>query len=327
MAMVHVESGSASASLAFHEAWLAVGSGMYDVAIAVGVEKLHFPGDPTRSITAISSSGERFVAGEMGLTWMGELWMGLERIIEKYGWTPEDLARVTEKSLHNASLNPRAEVRKALTIAEILQARPIAGAITRPMCARASVDGAAAAILCSEEVARKHSGSKVRVGACALSGGRWVSDEEAAKLPGLLSMDLVPEVFATAYERAGIGPSDVELMQCHDAIAAEELVAYEVMGLCAPGEGARLVADGTTAITGSIPTNTDGGLVGRGHPIGATGLAQICEAVWQMQGRSGTRQVLHSGRFPRVAAIQNAGAQSVTGGSGIGASTGIILHT
>jgi acetyl-CoA acetyltransferase len=256
---------------------------------------------------------------------MGELWMGLERIVERYGWTREDLARVAEKNLRNASLNPRAEVQTALSLEQILGARPIAGEITRPMCASASVDGAAAAILCSPEVARRHLTDAVRVGTCAVSGARWFNEEEAERAPGLLSMDLAPEVFATAYNRAGIGPEDVELVQCHDAIAAEELVAYEVMGLCAPGEGPKLVVDGRTAIEGRLPTNTDGGLVGRGHPIGATGLAQICEAVWQMQGCAGNRQVRHEGRPPRVAAIQNAGAQAVTGGSGIGASTGIIL--
>jgi acetyl-CoA acyltransferase len=325
MGMIHVESGSASSSLAFHDAWLAVGSGVYDVALAVGVEKLHVPGDPARSIAAISTSGERFVAGEMGLTWMGELWMGLERIMDRYGWTREDFARVAAKNTRNASLNPRAQVRTALSTEEILQARTIAGEITRPMCAAASVDGAAAAILCSDEVARRLSRGAVRVASCAVSGARWFDEDEAARVPGLLSMDMAPEVFAAAYERAGIGPEDVELVQCHDAIAAEELVAYEVMGFCGPGEGAGLVADGRTAIEGDLPTNTDGGLVGRGHPIGATGLAQVCEAVWQLRGEAGRRQVTHDGRPPRVAAIQNAGAQAVSGGSGIGASTGILL--
>jgi acetyl-CoA acetyltransferase len=324
--MVHVETGSASSTMAMHAAWLAVGSGMYDIALAVGVEKLHIPGDPTRSIEAIASSSERFVTEEMGLTAMADIWMGIQHNMERYGWTRRDLARVAAKSLHNASVNPRAEVRQALGVEEILAARRIVGEITRPMCASASVDGASAAILCSERVAHRYTGDRIKVSAMAVTGARWMSEAEREASPQLLTMDQVPEVFAAAYEQASIGPAEIELAQCHDAIAAEELIAYQAMGFCAPGEGPRLVADGVTAVGGAIPTNTDGGLVGRGHPIGATGLAQVCEAFWQMKERAGARQVRHAGRAPRTAAIQNAGAQAITGGSGVGVNVAMILE-
>ncbi len=323
MAMIHVESGSASSSLALHEAWLAVGSGRYDVALAVGAEKLHIPGDPARSIAAISTSGE--FASEMGMTWMAELWMGFEAAMERNGWSILDVARVAEKNLRHASLNPRAEVRTPLSADEILAARRVVGPVTRPMCASASVDGAAAAIVCSEEVARRYAASWVRIAACSLRGARWFDEEEAKHVPGVLSMDLAPEVFAEAWQVAGVEPKDVDVLQVHDAMAGEELVAYEAMGLCAPGDGARLVAEGRTALGGDLPCNTDGGLVGRGHPIGATGLAQVCEVTWQLRGQAGDRQVYHRGRPPRVAAVQNAGAQASTGGAGIGASIGIVL--
>lgn len=325
MAMIHCESGTASASLAVHGAWLAVGSGEFDVAIAVGVEKLYVPGDPAASIAAISTSGERFVGQEMGLTALAGVWMEVEAVMERYGWTPTDIARVAEKNHRLGALNPRGESEHPTSIEEILGGRSVIGPLTRLMCASAAVDGAAAAILCSEEVARQAGAQRVELAACSLRGGKWMDDAEKERTPGLLSMDNTAEVFSEAYERAGVGPQDIDVFEAHDAIAAEELVSYEAIGLCAPGDGAGLIRDGRTDIGGDIPCNTDGGLVGRGHPVGATGLAQVCEMVWQLRGQAENRQVRHSGRLPRVAAIQNAGAQSVSGGEGVGASVGMLL--
>ncbi len=325
MAMAHIECGTASASLALHDAWLAVGSGEYDVALAVGVEKLYIEGDPARSIAAISSSGERLVAQEMGLTPLAQVWMDIERLMKRYDWTFEDIARVAEKSHRLGTMNPRGESQRALTVEEIMAARPVIGNLTRPMCASAAVDGGAAAILCSETVARELGAKGVRIAACAVTGGRWLDDDDVAAQPGLMSVNQTPEVFGRAYERAGIGPEDIDVLEVHDAIGAEELAAYEAVGLCGPGEGAELIRSGRTDLSGDIPCNPDGGLIGRGHPVGATGMAQICESVWQLRGQSGDRQVRHGDALPRVAAIQNAGAHTVSGGEGVGTSVGILL--
>lgn len=327
MPMIHVESASASGSIAFHESLLAIRSGMCDMALALGVEKLYVPGDPSASIAAISTSGERTVAVDMGLTWIADLSMSAQRLMDKYHWTIEQIAKVAHKSRYNASLNPLAEVQEPLSLEEILNARVVAYPVTRPMCASAAVDGAAAAILCSEEMARRHTrNGAVTVAACVLKGGEYVPPGEIDTLPGMLSMDLTPQVFAEAYERAGIGPEDVDLAQCHDSISPEELLAYQVMGFCKPGEEGKMIDEGRTTLTGDIPFNTDGGLLARGHPIAATGLAQVCEAVWQLRREAGKRQIAgRKGTGPRVAAIQNAGAQTVAGGSGIGVSVGIIL--
>ena len=326
MAMTHVESGTTSATMALHGAYLAVGSGEYDLALAVGVEKLYIPGDVNRSIAAISTSLERFIGDDLGLTPLAQLWMEVERTMDRYGWTIEDVARVAEKSHRHASLNPRAESRTAYTLQEILEARRIFGPITRPMCASAAIDGAAAAILCSEELARSIAARTVRIDAFATTGGRWMDAEETLRRPTVNSMTLTADVFAKAYEKAGLGPEDLDLLETHDAMAAEELVAYEAVGLCAPGDGAALVRAGRTALGGDIPCNPDGGMLARGHPVGASGLAQVCEAVWQLRGDAGARQIRHEGdRLPRVAGIQNVGAQAFSGGGGVGSSVAVLL--
>jgi len=139
-------------------------------------------------------------------------------------------------------------------------------------------------------------------------------------------MDEAPRAFARAYEQAGLGPEDLEVVQVHDAVAPEEMLAYQVIGLCAPGDEAKLLQSGATSIGGSVPVNTDGGLLSRGHPIAASGVAQIVENMVQLRGTAGPqRQVLvRGGRPPRVAAAQNAGAQGGPGG-GVAVSAAVIM--
>jgi acetyl-CoA acetyltransferase len=156
-------------------------------------------------------------------------------------------------------------------------------------------------------------------------GGRYVSNRVVDDRPGMLSMDEAGRAFAIAYERAGLGPEDVGLAQVHDSIAPEELLSYQMLGLCEPGEESDLLRSGATRIGGRIPVNTDGGLLARGHPIAASGVAQIVESVRQLRGEAGIRQVRDSdGALPRVAAVQNAGAQGGPSGS-TAVSAAIIL--
>jgi acetyl-CoA acyltransferase len=329
--LVHVMGGSGSGSVAFHEAVLAVGSGEYSIALAVGVEKLYVPGDPARSISAIQTSGEQSVATALGLTWIGDLAMSARRLMTKYGWTQEDFALVAEKNRHNGALNPLAEIQEPLTMEEILSARVVAYPLTRPMCSSAAVDGAAAAIVCARETAesvlRVANGAAIRVAGMSLQGAKYISNRTEDVRPGMLSMNEAPAAFAAAYGKAGVGPEDVELAFVHDAIAPEELLSYQVLGLCAPGDEPRLLRSGATRISGRVPVNTDGGLLARGHPIAATALAQIHEAVLQLRGRAGRRQAYpRDNRPPRVAALQNAGAQGGPGG-GVAVSSGLILVT
>lgn len=326
--MIHVESGTASASIAFHEAVTAVASGLYDVALAVGVEKLYFPGDPAKSMAAISTSAEKDVATDMGLSFVGELAMAIERLMKKWGWTQQHLAKVTAKNRYNASLNPYAEVQAPISVEEVLKARLVAYPLTRPMCCSAAVDGAAAAIVCAKDIAKRFTSKPlVTVGAIHYKGGRFVPPQEVDSEPGMVSMDMTPHVFKVLYEKAGVGPGDIEVAQCHDAMAPEELLAYQVMGFCKPGEEGRMVDEEQTSLKGRIPVNTDGGLAARGNPIGATGLAQVAEIVWQLRGEAGARQIPgRSGKGPKLGAIQNAGGGPAgPAGGAVGVSVGMIL--
>jgi acetyl-CoA acetyltransferase len=325
MPMIHVAGGGAAGTVAFHEGVMAVKSGEYDLALVVGAEKLFVPGDPSISITAIAASGEQSVATELGMTWVGDLSMSARRLMERFGWTAEDFALVAHKNRQHAALNPNAEVRSPMSVAEILAARSVAPPLTRPMCAGAAVDGAAAVLIADEDTARRIvPGRHPKVIAIAGVGGRYVSNRVADDRPGMLSMDEAPRAFSRAYEKAGVGPEDVELAQVHDAIAPEELLSYQVMGLCAPGDEAKLLRSGATTLGGRVAVNTDGGLLSRGHPIAASGVAQVVESVRQLRGAEGDRQALVNGeRPPRLAALQNAGAQG--GPAGGVAFSGAIL--
>jgi acetyl-CoA acetyltransferase len=234
---------------------------------------------------------------------------------------------VAEKNRRHGALNPLAELQEPITAQEVLAARVIAEPLTRPMCAGAAVDGAAALLVCTADTARRLvPGDHPRLAGMALKGGRYVRNGEDDSLPGMISMNDAPEAFAQAYERAGIGPEDLEVAQIHDAIAPEELLAYQVMGLCEPGAEPALLRSGATALGGRVPFNTDGGLLSRGHAIPVTGVAQIHETIVQLRGAAGARQVRHGdGRLPRVGAVQNAGAQGGPKLGGVAVSAALIF--
>jgi acetyl-CoA acetyltransferase len=164
------------------------------------------------------------------------------------------------------------------------------------MCASIS-DGAAAALVCSAERARRFRKPPVRIACCVLRSGIY-------RLPHDQRPDSAERVAREAYEQAGIGPEDLNVVELHDAMAPAELILYERLGLCRPGEGPRLIDEGVTTLTGRVPVNPSGGLCSRGHPVGATGLLQIAELVWQLRGEAGRRQIAG---HPRVALAQNQG--------------------
>ncbi len=214
--------------------------------------------------------------------------------MEKYGTTAEQFAGVSAKNSYHGSLNPRAQFREALTVEEVLAAPMIAEPLTRPMCSPIG-DGAAAAVVVSERKARELGIAKpVRV-VCSVLRSGWdhgLDDEGTVELCA-----------REAYEEAGVGPQDLDVAECHDASAPAEITEYEALGLCPKGEGGKLIEEGATKLGGRLPVNTSGGLLRKGHPIGATGIAQIVELVEQLQGRSDKRQV----EGARVALAQNGG--------------------
>jgi acetyl-CoA acetyltransferase len=213
--------------------------------------------------------------------------------MERSGAAIEDFARVAVKNHHHGALNPKAQYRQEVTLEEVLTSREISWPLTLLMCSPVG-DGAAAVVVCSDEYARPLDADPIRVRACALVSG---TDREHGE-PGA-----VERAAHRAYEQAGIGPDDVDVVELHDAAAPAELITYEELGLCGVGEGPKLLASGETALGGRLPVNTSGGLLSKGHPIGATGCGQIVELVDQLRGRTGNRQVDGA----RVALAENGG--------------------
>ena len=204
--------------------------------------------------------------------------------MEQYGTSQEQLAQVAVKNRAHAASNPMALFNQAITVEEVLAAPMIVDPLTRLQCCPIA-DGAAALVVCSQETARRLDPAAVRVEAAVLGTGDYESPQDLARWETDFRMS------SLAYEKAGLGPEDLDLVECHDAFSISEILHYEALGLCPPGEGGRFVADGHASLGGLLPVNPSGGLLSRGHPVGATGVAQIIEIAWQLRGQAGPRQV------------------------------------
>ncbi|MEK7246991.1 MAG: thiolase family protein [Chloroflexota bacterium] len=299
--MVNTENACASSSTALQVAWLYVASGMYDVALALGVEKMYSP-DKSRAMSTFSAGvdveelrqimeqlkppSEQKAGGESGAGKSRSLFMdiyaaGARAHMAKYGTTKEQFAKIAVKNHNNGSLNPHAQYRERYTIEEILDSPSVAEPLTRLMCAPIG-DGAAAAVLVSDDVARQHTTSPVWIrGTALVSGSDTRSSEDGT----------AARASSQALGMAGMTIGDIDVMEVHDASAPAELLLYEDLGICKPGEGGRLIDEGATEIGGRLPVNTSGGLLAKGHPVGATGIAQAFEIWLQLRGLAGERQV------------------------------------
>ncbi len=314
--VINVENACAGGSTALYQACAMVSAGLYEVVLVLGIEKLYHP-DKRKSFSAFSgavdveamaeilerlrqaakSGGAEKAAsgaGEKRSMFMDIYAIAARAHMKRYGTTVEQFAGVSAKNSYHGSLNPRAQFRDALSVEEVLAAPMIAEPLTRPMCSPIG-DGAAAAVVVSERKARQLGiRNPVRVVSSVLHSG-W---DHGLDEPGTV------EICAhDAYEEAGIGPGELNVVECHDASAPAEIMEYESLGLCAPGEGGKLIDSGDTRLGGSVPVNTSGGLLRKGHPVGATGVAQIVELAEQLQGRAGVRQV----EGAKVGLAQNGG--------------------
>jgi len=313
--VVNVENACASGSTALNQASAMVTAGLYDCVLVLGVEKLYHA-DKQKSFAAFSGAvdvealqeimerlraatrsagGEQSGAPGQKRSMFMDIYAAAARAhMQRYGTTVEQFAAVSAKNSYHGSMNPRAQFREVLSVAEVLAAPMIAPPLTRPMCSPIG-DGAAAVVLVSERKAREIGVAKpVHVRASVLRSG-W---DHGMDEPGTV------EICAQeAYEEAGVGPSDLDVVECHDASAPAEIMAYESLGLCPKGDGGKLVESGATRLGGRIPVNTSGGLLRKGHPVGATGVAQIVELVEQLQGRVTDRQVAGA----RIALAHNGG--------------------
>lgn len=320
--VINTENACASSSTAFHLAWLYVASGLYDTVLALGMEKL-FHTEKRRTFEAIGSaidldraeafaremSGEQSAgAGESRSVFMDYYANLARRHMAEYGTTKEHYAQIAAKNHTNGSLNPHAQYQTPRSVDEILAAPLIAEPLTRMMCSPIG-DGAAAAVVTTADKARQFTSRPVFVRASTLGS----SVERGPHAPGI-----VTKVADTAYAMAGIGPGELDVVEVHDATAPAELLVYEELRLCEAGGGGRLVADGTTALGGRLPVNPSGGLLAKGHPVGATGVAQIAEIFWQLRGQADKRQVPGA----RVGLTENGGG--VLGGENAAASIHIF---
>jgi acetyl-CoA acetyltransferase len=301
--IVNVENACASSSTAAHLAWLSVAAGQAEVALAIGSEKMTNK-DKTvtfkaliaamdlEQIKAETGSDDPLTAGSApGRSGFMDIYAGKARkYMEQTGATPEDFARVAAKSHKFGSLNPKAQFQKPLSVEEILASREIIDPLTLAMCSPIG-DGAAVLVFCSEEFAKKHACDAVTAETITLVSG----------LPGGDNCNY--RASEKAYNAAGIGPEDIDVVELHDAASPAELMYVEELGLCGKGEGVRMIREGEMDLGGKVPINPSGGLVAKGHPVGATGCAQIVELVDQLRGRCGARQV----EGAKIALAQNGG--------------------
>jgi acetyl-CoA acetyltransferase len=315
--IMNVENGCAGATSALHGAWMSIKAGVHDLVLAMGVEKVWFPEDKAKMYSWFMSGmdvefGRAMIEGfrehaasvKSGVSGGGDggsyspfmdvYGMGARLHMERYGSTQRQLAVISSKNHHHGSLNPLAQYQKPMSVEEVLADKVVAYPLTRPMCAPIG-DGAAAALLCSDRLLKKYPGARpVRIRASVLASGA---------LPDSGLEGIGRRLSKRAYEQAGIDPEDVDLAEVHDATAFGELLQSEELGFCPEGEGGVLAESGDTALGGKLPINTSGGLECRGHPIGASGLAQIHELVTQLRGDAGARQV----EGARVALSENGG--------------------
>jgi acetyl-CoA acetyltransferase len=302
--MVNVEGGCATASFALHGALKDVWSGQAQVSLAIGVEKLVSPDDPARVpaifATAIDQleperwrayyaragevAGKPFETGPGRTVYMDTYAMQAAWHMKTYGTTQRQIAAGAAKNHHHGSLNPLAQYRFEMTVDEVLADREVSWPLTRSMCSPMG-DGAAAALVCSE-AALAHfppaaRARAVKVRASELSGGKYRRLDE----PGLSRI-----AADKAYARAGLAPADIDVVELHDATSFGEIFQLEMLRLCPDGQGGRFVESGATALGGRLPVNLSGGLVSKGHPIGATGLSMVHEVCLQLRGEAGARQ-------------------------------------
>jgi acetyl-CoA acyltransferase len=279
---INVSNACASGATAVREAAMAVRSGMVDVALAVGAEKN--PRGMLGGAPPFGPSVEGLFGSESMPAVFAEAGMAHANA---YGTTLEQFAQVAVKNHHHATMNPKAAYRKETPLEEVLASEMIAWPLTKLMCS-ANVDGAAAVIVVSEKKARELGLSRmVRIRASVLT-----SDPYEARNPEMFDANSVTRLAAhQAYEMAGLGPEDLDLVELHDCFATAEILHYENLGLCGDGQAGRLIDSGATALGGRIPVNVSGGLLSKGHPIGATGVANIVEIVEHLRGEAGARQV------------------------------------
>jgi len=281
IAVTNVANACATGATAFRDGWTAIKAGLYDTVLAVGVEQM--------GKGLLGGAGGVSPEGLVGSYTMPAMFahIGMEHT-RKYGTTFAQFAQVSVKNHHQSTLNPKSMYRKETPLEEVMGAEMIAYPNTKLMCS-VNVDGSAAAVLMAGDKVRRLGlmDRAVRIRASEMSSNPFAERQMA--MPDFSGATRLAA--RQAYERAGLGPEDIDLVELHDCFATAELVHYENLGLCADGEAGRLIDDGDTALGGRIPVNVSGGLLSKGHPLGATGIANIYEVATHLRSAAGARQV------------------------------------
>lgn len=282
--VVNTANACATGATAFREGWIAIKAGLYDMVLAVGVEQMG------RGLLGGGGSGDGIsTEGLLGSGTMPTVFaeLGMEHQ-KKHGTSFEQFAKVAVKNHHHSTMNDKAMYQKETPLEEVMGAEMISYPNTKLMCS-VNVDGSAAAVLCSEKKVKELGlmDRAIKVRASALTSDPYTD------------RDLVMPDFSTctrlaakqAYEMAGVGPDDLDLVELHDCFATAEILHYENLGLCKDGDAGKMIDTGATALGGKIPVNVSGGLLSKGHPLGATGIANVYEIVTHLRGKAGKRQV------------------------------------
>jgi acetyl-CoA C-acetyltransferase len=297
-----VEGACASGGLAVREGYLSIAAGINDVVIVGGIEKMYDVGgsDATETlVTAADAEWEAF----FGATFPGIYAMMATRHMHEYGTTRKQLAQVAVKNHANGALNPHAQFRRAIPIEAVLNATTVAYPLGLLDCSPVS-DGAAAIVLCAADKAKKYTDKPVKI----------IASGQASDTLALHARDNLTTVEATvyaarsAYKQAKLTPNDIDLAEVHDCFTIAEIVAIEDLGFVKKGEGGKAVEEKITTLDGRIPVNTSGGLKAKGHPVGATGVAQIVEIVQQLRGDAYKRQI----KDARIGLAHNVGGSGAT---------------
>ena len=282
--VVNVSNACATGATAFREAWASVKAGLYDIVLAVGVEQM--------GKGLLGGGGGATGIPKEGLLGSGTMpavfaEAGMEHA-RKYGTTFEQFAKVSVKNHHHSTMNPKAMYQIETPLETVMNAEMISYPNTKLMCS-VNVDGSAAAVIASERKAKELGlmGRAVKVRASVMTSDRW--QERDLVMPDVNTC--TREAAAKAYEMAGLGPDDIDLVELHDCFATAEILHYENLGLCGDGEAGRVIDEGEVALGGRIPVNVSGGLLSKGHPLGATGIANIYEVSTHLRGEAGERQV------------------------------------
>jgi acetyl-CoA C-acetyltransferase len=297
---VRIESACASGGMALREGFMDVATGMNEIVLVGGVEKMWSGADTTY---ALSTAADQEYEVYHGMTFPGLYAMIARAHMTKYGTTRKQLALVSVKNHFNGSLNPNAQFQREVTVDMVINSTMVADPLTLLDCSPVS-DGGACVILCPLDIAKKYTDTPIKILASAVATDTIALHQRE----DITSLNAVKVAGEKAFKQANLTPNDIDVVEVHDCFTIAEICVLEDLGFVEKGKGGEFVESGATAIDGKIPVNTSGGLKSKGHPVGATGVAQVVEIVEQLRGIAGKRQV----KGAKIGMTQNMGGSGAS---------------